>query len=355
VYHVKQTNKIAVALSGGLDSSMALKLLQEAGHEVIGITLRLTDGAMGPAADDAIASAAAVCDHLGVKHHVYDLRNSFNEKIIRPFSATYCNGETPSPCIWCNRLIKFGELLEIARGLGCDRLATGHYVRIVQDPDNDIRRIRRGVDPAKDQSYFLFQLNQEQLEAAVFPLGNRIKCELRKSAADAGLPIAHRPESNDLCFVADGQFASLVREHYPELPGNGDILDLHGSVLGRHHGYYQYTVGQRRGLGLGGGPWYVVETVPENNTVLVGRRDDVMRSDARVRDFHWTADIQPQKTDALLVQLRHSMKPVPCKIELGSDSTAMIHLQHSVQAAAPGQAAVVYLDDVVVGGGWIVA
>lgn len=342
-------------MSGGADSSVSAHMLREQGHEVVGFTLRLwsSDASGAAATDEHVHQAEHACRALGISHHVVDCREAFERTILQSFVETYASGLTPSPCVLCNRLIKFGVLLDAARSRGCQALATGHYARRRVEPDGTVS-LWRGRDPGKDQSYFLFALTQDQLRAARFPLADRVKTDVRTVARHLGLVPERTEESQDLCFLSGGDYVTLMGRRRPDLAVPGPIVDGGGHVLGRHRGFFRYTVGQRRGLGLGGGPWYVVDVDPGTNRVVVGRRDDAMGCVAHIRDTSWIPEPPaPPVSFRALVQLRYGMEPVPARIETVPPAAATVHLERPVLGIAPGQAAVFYDGDRVLGGGWI--
>lgn len=342
--------KIAVGMSGGVDSSLVAWLLKQSGHEVLGLTLRLGrfsgDACGGP---DPAADAAAVCAKIGIPHRVAEAEADFAREVVSPFVAGYAAGLTPSPCMVCNRRMKFGTLLELARSYGCDKLATGHYVRLDADPQGR-PRLRRGSDPAKDQSYFLAMLTPAQLASAWFPLGDYRKEEVKALAAKIGLMPREKPESQDLCFLPDGDYARFVAARRPDLARPGEIVDLQGRVLGRHRGFFGYTIGQRKGLGLSGGPWFVVRTEPASNRVVVGREEDLASREFRVRDLNWQGD--PPSVPVSL-QVRYAMKPVMAAVEPLAGGQARVVPETPLRGVTPGQGAVFYDQDWLLGGGWI--
>lgn len=345
--------RIAVGLSGGTDSSVAAWMLGREGHDVVGLTLRLWPGSSDRSGGGHLANAAAVCEKLGIAHHTATLYETFEAAIVTPFVDAYAAGLTPSPCVLCNPVIKFGVMLEEARRLGCDALATGHYARIEQVDDGRYR-LRRGVDETKEQSYFLNRLSQAQLEHTRFPLGESRKTDIADIALREGLiPEAHG-ESQDLCFVPDGDYASFVCRRRPDLGVRGAILDTGGKHLGEHEGFFRYTIGQRKGLGLGGGPWYVVDVDPERNVIVVDHGEKVCGSSAWVEGLNWI-DPAPAEGDALGItaQLRYNMRPVEATVRMSGPDQALIELHTPVSAITPGQAAVFYAGEYVVGGGWI--
>ena len=342
------TGRIAVALSGGVDSAVTARLLLEAGRAVAGITFRVGHGAPPPEA------AVAVAARLGIPHHVVDLAETFAREVLEPFIAGYARGETPSPCALCNPRIKFGALLSAARDLGCGQLATGHYVRAGTDADGR-HRLFRGADPDKDQSYFLFGLSQEQLALARFPLGAMRKADVRRLGSDWGLVSHDKPESQDLCFLPDGDYARLVAERHPEAVRPGEIVDGCGRVLGRHRGGCRYTPGQRRGLGLAGGPWYVVAVRPASNTVVVGTVEEASTARVCVTGVNWQGTPPAAGvTEEVAAQLRYRMCPVSARLTVDGAGDVELALAAPVLGVAAGQAAVWYAGDALLGGGWIV-
>ncbi|PIE22026.1 MAG: tRNA 2-thiouridine(34) synthase MnmA [Planctomycetota bacterium] len=349
--------RILCALSGGVDSSVAALTLQEAGHELRGIFMRNGVGGAaepGPEGQDACCSAAEaedaarIAERLGIPFYAVDFGEEFGG-IIDGFVGEYKAGRTPSPCVLCNQNLKFGQIFDFAEKLGCDLVATGHYAR-VQDG-----ALFRGLDRGKDQSYFLFGIGRQQLARAVFPLGAMSKTEVRERARAAGFFVADKPESMELCFVPGGDYRELVRERAGLTPGR--FVDAQGKELGRHDGYEGYTVGQRRGLPALGTPHYVLEIRPEQAEVVLGARAQLARSQARVAQLHWLIDA-PRDGEVLEVELqiraRHRAAPAKLRVE-GEGPGAVVHavFDQAQDAIAPGQAAVFYDGDQVLGGGWL--
>ena len=340
-------------MSGGTDSSLAAYLLTESGWLVKGFTLRLATVDSPKASEQHVLDAQRVAEKLGLEHHVVDMRELFEQEIVAPFAEEYASSRTPSPCVRCNRRIKFGALWELVAKHGCSRLATGHYARLCTD-DTGRRRLLRGCDGTKDQSYFLAALTQEQLQAALFPLGELEKSEVRVVAKRLGLVPHGIKESQDLCFVPDGDFAAHVAARRPDLLRAGDIVDLAGKVLGQHEGAFRYTTGQRKGLGLSGGPWYVVKVDVPANTVVVGCREDIRTSRVSIREVNWQrAEPSVGESVDVVVQLRYSTTPVAARLQVLPEQRAMLELATPFHAATPGQFAVFYDADWVLGGGWI--
>ncbi|MDT7934047.1 MAG: tRNA 2-thiouridine(34) synthase MnmA [Sphingomonadaceae bacterium] len=346
--------RIAVAMSGGVDSSVVAARLAGEGHEVIGLTLQLYDhgaavrrpGACCAGAD--IADARAVAAKLGIAHYVLDRESRFRQAVMDDFANGYMAGRTPIPCVRCNQTVKFTDLLETARALGCDALATGHYAQIVAGPDGP--QLHRGADPARDQSYFLFATTREQLAYLRFPVGALPKAEVRAEAERLGLPVAAKPDSQDICFVPQGRYADVVRRLRPDSDAPGDIVDLSGRVLGRHAGLIHFTVGQRRGLGVGGEvePLYVVRLEPEARRVVVGPREALGVSAVRLEELNWLVEM-PGEGLTVTAKVRSAARPACAR----ADRNGRVVFAQAEYGVAPGQACVLYAGERVVGGGFI--
>jgi tRNA-uridine 2-sulfurtransferase len=346
-----KARRIVVAMSGGVDSSVVAGLAAKTGAEVIGITLQLYDHGAAVnrvgscCAGQDIRDARAVCDRLGIAHYVFDHESQFREGVIDHFADEYMRGRTPIPCVRCNMGVKFTDLFRLARDLGADCLATGHYVRRVVGQGG--AELHRAYDPARDQSYFLFATTAEQLDYLRFPLGGMPKSDVRAIAQEMGLAVAMKPDSQDICFVPNGDYASVVRKVRPEAERDGPIVDQQGRELGRHKGLIHYTVGQRRGLELGGlaEPLYVIGLEPETQSVVVGPKSALAVSAARLSDPSWLGAVDGQP---LMAKVRSLAKPVPARLE-----GEWLHFGGGEYGVAPGQAAVLYNGDRVMGGGWI--
>jgi len=343
--------RIVVAMSGGVDSSVVAALAAASGAETIGVTLQLYDhgAAVGRAgsccAGKDIADARAVAERLGIAHYVFDYESAFRESVIDRFADDYVAGRTPIPCVRCNQGVKFTDLFKLARELGADCLATGHYVRRILGAHGP--ELHRAHDPARDQSYFLFATTRDQLDYLRFPLGGMPKDRVRAIAAEQGLAVAAKPDSQDICFVPDGDYGALVRKLRPEAAAPGEIVDLGGRVLGAHRGIAGFTVGQRRGIEIGGTPepLYVVRIDAAERRLIVGPRQALAVRAARLSDVNWLGG---GLGDGLSVKVRSLAKPVPARF----DGDA-VHFDMPEYGVAPGQAAVLYHGERVLGGGWI--
>ncbi|HMP90465.1 MAG TPA: tRNA 2-thiouridine(34) synthase MnmA [Kiritimatiellia bacterium] len=345
--------RAAIGMSGGVDSSVAAALLIDQGWEVIGFTLHMfKDGSRCCSIED-VNRARRICDHLGIQHYVLNVMDRFMHEVVGPFTDAYAAGITPNPCIYCNRLFKFGTVLERALQLGCSHMATGHYVRIDQDEQNRFF-LRQGRDPNKDQSYFLHRLTQDQLSHALFPLGELTKPEVRKIAKDRQLPTDGARETADLCFITGKGPATLIEQFHPEVAREGNVIDDSGKILGRHGGIHKFTLGQREGLGIATGEkMYVKALRPKENIVVVGRRNEIMSAGFTAHDIYWVKNEPPVDGSSLLVRTRYRQKAVPARIWSPGDGRVRVKLEEPVFAITPGQAAVFYDGDAVLGGAWI--
>jgi tRNA-specific 2-thiouridylase len=340
-------SKTAVAMSGGVDSSVAAALLVEAGRDVVGVTMRLgqAEVAHHPASEDPAALARHVCDRLGIEHVVVDLAAEFLDEVVRPFCDGYAAGLTPNPCVTCNERIKFGLLAARVRALGFDTLATGHYARLVRDEDGV--RLERAADRGKDQSYFLYRMPDMTLEMVEFPLGELTKAEVRALAASRGLPTAQRRESQEVCLTDD--HALLVAETHPDALAPGPIEDARGHVLGEHRGIARYTVGQRKGLGIGGpgGPYRVVRIDAVRRALIVAPDSEARLSRVLLEDAVWRLE---SENAHVLAQVRYRARPVGASVTVAG-SRLVVEFDAPVGPLAPGQSVVMYAGDRVVGGG----
>lgn len=360
-----EDTRVVVAMSGGVDSSVAAALLHEEGYDVVGVTLQLYDYGEALAKKGAccagqdIYDARRVAEERGFPHYVLDYESNFKESVIDDFVETYLKGETPIPCVRCNQTVKFRDLLEVARDLGADCLATGHYIQRRVDPETGAAQLVRAVDHTKDQSYFLFATTQEQLDFLRFPLGGWDKSVTREHAQRLGLLTADKPDSQDICFVPQGDYAAVVKKIAPQAEEHGDIVHTDGRILGRHNGIIHYTIGQRKGLGIGGGvtednaPLYVVEIDPEQNRVIVGEKESLARDIIHIKDCNWLGADKDTGPHKIQLKFRSVMRPIEAQLHIGANGTAEIHLPAPQYGIAPGQAAVCYDKDRLIGGGWI--
>lgn len=351
-------------MSGGVDSSVAAALLHEQGYDVVGVTLQLYDMGETVAASKTccagqdIYDAKRVAEKCSFPHYVLNYESNFKQSVIDDFADSYIKGETPIPCVKCNQTVKFRDLLEVAHDLGADCMATGHYIKRTVNEDGTAE-LHRAHDHGKDQSYFLFATTQEQLDFLRFPLGGWSKDKTREEAMRLGLLTADKPDSQDICFVPHGDYAKVVKKIRPDAEKPGDIVHIDGRIVGEHNGIIHYTIGQRKGLGIGGGvsennePLYVISVNPETNEVLVGPKDALARNVIYINDCNWLKEIPEEGLDIDL-KFRSVMKPIPALIKAGANGTAEIHLPEAQYGIAPGQAAVCYTNDRVLGGGWII-
>jgi tRNA-specific 2-thiouridylase len=352
--------RIVVAMSGGVDSSVAAARLVDAGHDVVGLSMQLYDQREGMPHSfgrcctlDDLQDARRVASTIGIPHYVLNLERQFQATVVDNFVSEYAAGRTPIPCSHCNSDLKFSTLVDRAAGFAADIVATGHYARIERTAEGRFR-LRRGKDPQKDQSYFLFALTQDQLAHAAFPVGDMEKADVRAYAHERGLPVADKPDSQEICFVPDGDYARFVEQRLPEGDRGGVITDTAGHVLGRHDGVHRYTVGQRKGLRLSSTtPLYVVEIKPASRTVIVGERDALDEGRCEVRDVNWTSGAPPASSVSVGVQIRHRHEPALARVTPCDGGRASVTFDVPQRAVTPGQAAVFYDGDEVVGGGWI--
>ncbi len=355
--------RVVVAMSGGVDSSVTAALMSEAGYDVIGVTLQLYDHGAAVnrkgacCAGQDIYDARAVAARLDIPHYVLDYESRFREAVIDDFADAYLRGETPIPCVRCNQTVKFHNLLATAQDLGADALATGHYVRRASTVEGPA--LLRAIDAGRDQSYFLFATTREQLDYLRFPLGNMEKTETRAHADRFDLPVAAKPDSQDICFVPEGNYARIVEKLRPEAHDPGEIVDLDGNVLGAHDGIVNFTIGQRRGLGLSGRRegeenLYVVRLDPVSRRVVVGPRRALETDRISIGSVNWLGtDEMPADGVDCSVKLRSTMEPVPARMLPNEGDSATVILNEPQFGISPGQACVVYDSERVLGGGWI--
>lgn len=349
----REKNSVAIGLSGGVDSAVAAALLQDQGYEVIGFTLHMFKEGSRCCSIEDVNRARRICDHLGMKHYVINVMDRFMEEVVQPFTDAYASGTTPNPCIYCNRLFKFGTVLERALQLGCTHMATGHYVKIERD-ENGKYFLRRGLDTNKDQSYFLHRLTQHQLAHALFPLADLTKPEVRQIAKDRNLPIEGARETADLCFITDKGPAPLIERFHPESKREGVIVNADGKELGKHSGIHRFTIGQRGGTGVATGQRvYVKKLEPTKNRVVVAKREELMRSEFSANDVYWMKEDAPENGAKISVRTRYRQKAVPGILTLLDGDRVHFKLEEPVFAITPGQAAVFYNGDEVLGGAWI--
>jgi tRNA-specific 2-thiouridylase len=349
--------RVVAAMSGGVDSSAVAGLLAREGYDVVGVTLQLYDHGSAVARKGAccagkdIHDARRVAEMLGIKHYVLDYEEKFRRAVIDGFADSYARGETPVPCVLCNEKIKFGDLLTLARELSADALATGHYVRRFDGQDGP--ELHRAVDAARDQSYFLFATTPEQLAMLRFPLGGAEKTAVRETARSLGLPVAEKPDSQDICFVPNGKYAQMVEKLRPAAATPGEIVDLSGRVIGQHPGIMHFTVGQRKGLHLSGNaePLFVVRIEPRTKRIVVGPKESLRSRTISLQRVNWLGD--PEKIGA--VKVRSMRPPVPARVEARPGGEAEVFLPGGEDSIAPGQACVFYEADGtrMLGGGWI--
>jgi tRNA-specific 2-thiouridylase len=376
---------IAVAMSGGVDSSMAAALLTEnSSHTgpngspaVVGMTMQLWNqrrlpGLLGLEAGESPARASGRCcslddvydarrvaNFLGLLYYVVNFEDRFEREVVRPFVESYLAGETPIPCSRCNTEIKFAQFIETARKIGADCVATGHYARVHRDEESGLYRLLAARDPSKDQSYFLFGLTQEQLARTLFPLGEFTKDEVRAMARERNLPVAGKPDSQEICFVPTGDYRRFIDAYLSEQgkqleSEGGEIVSTDGRVLGRHEGLENYTVGQRKGLGFATGtPLYVIGLDPAHHRVVVGSNQELLKSRLQVRDVNWIRPVREGEPFAAHVKIRNKHLPAPARVEAHANDEARVEFSNPQRAITPGQAAVFYDGEEVVGGGWI--
>lgn len=366
-----QPGLIAVAMSGGVDSSTVAAILQLRHRSIVGLTMQLWNQRRLPELQgdaplqhrccslDDVYDAKRVAQHLNFPHYVVNFEEQFENRVVRPFVQDYLSGRTPIACTNCNTDVKFEPLLRMARQIGADRLATGHYARIHRDDETGRFQLLRALDPTKDQSYFLWGLSQEQLSHSEFPLGELSKDEVRETARRAALPVAEKPDSMELCFVPNGNYVQFIQAYASEnkIPlntGEGEIVTESGELLGRHNGIHNFTIGQRKGLGLAAGkPLYVLAIEPEANRVIVGNDDSLRTTTFETESVNWISVAEPSHPIRASVKIRHKHEATAATVEPLNGSRARITFDSPQRAVTPGQAAVFYSNDVVLAGSWI--
>ncbi|HET6891756.1 MAG TPA: tRNA 2-thiouridine(34) synthase MnmA [Pyrinomonadaceae bacterium] len=376
--------KIAVAMSGGVDSSAAAAILKEQGHDLVGFTMQLWNQRRGVTTDengdplpsrccslDDVYDARRVADELGFPFYVLNLEREFERDVVQPFVTSYLNGETPIPCVSCNSRLKFAALDQLAVSLGCEKVATGHYARVEYDPVAKRYRLLRGLNQQKDQSYFLWELTQDQLSRSLFPLGEMSKPEARDAARRSQLAVAEKEESQEICFVPDGNYSgfidryleigqisprgSITDESTAEPPAEGEIVDKNGKVIGRHTGIHRYTVGQRRGIGITNErPLYVLSIDAANQRVVVGSSEELLSREFKAVGVNWISGDATAESIRSKVRVRYRHIEAPATITVVGDHKVQVVFDEPQRAITPGQAAVFYNDDEVIGGGWII-
>jgi tRNA-specific 2-thiouridylase len=361
-------------MSGGVDSSAAAAILKEQGHNLVGFTMQLWNQRRGISVDengeplpsrccslDDVYDARRVAEELGFPFYVLNLEKEFERDVVQPFVNSYLNGETPSPCVACNSRLKFASLDKLATSLGCEKVATGHYARVEFDEATNRYSLLRGRDPNKDQSYFLWELTQDQLSRAFFPLGELSKSDARQAARDSHLAVAEKKESQEICFVPDGDYAGFIDGYLAaeaqtnRLPGEGEIVTSEGSVIGTHGGIHRYTIGQRRGIGIASSrPLYVLGVDAGENRVVVGYDDELLGDEFTAAGVNWIAMDNPTKPVRAEVRIRYRHTAAPATVTPRPNSRVIVKFDEPQRAITPGQATVFYRGDEVVGGGWIV-
>ena len=355
IHKKKSETRVLVAMSGGVDSSVVAAMLSHEGYEVLGVTLQLynnnkTSNKKSCCAGQDIYDAKRVAEFIGIRHYVFDYESKFTHSVIDPFIESYVQGSTPIPCVMCNQGVKFSNLLETAKQLGVDAMATGHYIRRINK--NGVLELHRAYDKSKDQSYFLFATTRKQLEFLRFPLGNFSKSEVRALSAEYGLIVSDKPESQDICFVPEGDYTKIIKKQVSSNSGN--IVDLKGNILGKHEGIINFTIGQRRGLYINSNaPLYVIKLNKEKSEVVVGSKEDLMVSLIHLNNINWLCEKPDKFLDKKIqVKVRSTHNPVSAKIIKNNEEYNVL-LDSPEAGVSPGQACVFFDEDKILGGGWI--
>jgi tRNA-specific 2-thiouridylase len=361
---------IAIAMSGGVDSSVVAGLMARDGQRVVGFTMQLwnqrrlpemqVEGATGRCCSlDDVYDARAVAQHLSIPYYVVNFESQFEEQVVKPFVRDYLEGRTPIPCTLCNNFVKFDRFLDMAAGIGAERIATGHYARIDYNNNTGRYEMRRGADPAKDQTYFLFGLTQAQLARTDFPIGHLTKPHVRALAHEMGIPVAAKNDSQEICFVPNGDYASFIDAYFHEqgidpAQTRGEIVDRDGKVMGEHSGVHRFTVGQRKGLGIAARePLYVIQTDPATQRVVVGGNDELLRDTLLANNVNWVSTAVPTEPVRAQVKIRNKHAAAPATLVPNGAESVEVRFDDAQRAVTPGQAAVFYQGDLVLGGGWI--
>lgn len=351
----KNKQKVMLGMSGGVDSSVAAYLLQQEGYEVIGVTMQIwtdTSHDDGCCSLSAVEDARRVANKLGIAYYVFNMKEDFQKYVIEYFVKEYESGRTPNPCIACNRYVKFGSLLDKAKSMNIDYVATGHYAII--EKLNDRYILKKAIDDTKDQSYVLYNLNQEQLSRTLFPLGKYKKSEIREIARELGFGVASKPDSQEICFVDDNDYNNFIKTHSNNTSSIGEIVDIQGNVLGHHNGITKFTIGQRRGLGIAlGKPMFVVDIDIENNRVILGENDDLFVKEIYAYDLNWISIDKLDKPLRIKAKIRYKAQEQDATVEPLEEGRVKIIFDEKQRAATPGQSVVFYKDNTVVGGGII--